>query len=316
MLGFFILTLLVATGSTNVKDADRDGVNDALEQTLIEQFRPSFHASVNDCAVLPAAFEASSAEPRVSARDGTVYARVSPSGTEGALEIHYYHLWDRDCGPLSPHELDVEHVSALVTRDAVGEWHAIYWYAAAHEDTLCDTSNAARAEAVGATRSGPRIWISKGKHASYLSRELCGQRGCGVDDCRDVVPLARAALVNLGEPEAPLSGSTWMTSREWNLGEKLGSDFDPELVARLESSDDPTRVLARANGHWRATQFSLSIGGDALGGLGHAGNHGGGSVVEAEQQTQSALGKTFRAVGRAVGRVIGVGGGDSDDRNR
>lgn len=317
MLSIFLLGLLAVTVPED-SDADRDGVSDSLEASLIERFRPFFHVSETDCAELPAEFEAFSVEPRVRARNATLYARVSPSRTDSALEIHYYHLWERDCGPLSPHDLDVEHVSALVAQDATGEWRARYWYAAAHEDTLCDTSNAARAEAVGAVASGPDIWISRGKHASYLSRELCGQRGCGVDDCRDMVPLPLedARLTNIGERGTPLSGSTWMASRDWKLEEKLGSDFDPELVAQLESSEDPEKVLARVNGHWRATQFSLSIGGDALGALGQAGNHGGGSLVEAEQQTESALGKTFRAVGRALGRVIGMGGSDDDDETR
>ena len=32
-----------------------------------------------------------------------------------------------------------------------------HWYAAAHEDTICDTSNAARAEAVDAVTRGPNV---------------------------------------------------------------------------------------------------------------------------------------------------------------
>ena len=321
-----VLAMLVngAMASAAERDRDGDGVSDTLEQALIERFRPQFHVSARECAELPAEFEAFSIQPRVRDRNATLYARVSPSNALGpdvaTLELHYYHLWDRDCGRLSPHKLDVEHVSTLVvaaTPEArANDWTARYWYAAAHEDTVCDTSSAARANVIGAVTAGPSVWISAGKHASYLSRELCGQRGCGVDDCREMVPLPVAPVINVGEAGAPVDGAVWIASPEWPLAEKLGSDFEAELVTRLEEGGET--VLARVNGQWRPTQFSLSIGSDVLGALGHAGKHGGGGVAEAEQQTQNALGKAFRtvaralgkafrAVGPALGRVVGMG---------
>ena len=88
-------------------DRDNDDISDALEQALIERFRPQFWLDVNECGGLPAEFQADAAEPRVLTQNGTIYARVSPSTALGpesaALTVSYYHLWDQDCGPLSPH---------------------------------------------------------------------------------------------------------------------------------------------------------------------------------------------------------------------
>ncbi|GMR23386.1 MAG: hypothetical protein BMS9Abin37_1807 [Acidobacteriota bacterium] len=287
----------------SVPDRDSDGVSDALEQALIERFRPQFWVDVDECAGAPAEFQADTAEPRVLAHNGAIYARVSPStalsSQSAALIVSYYHLWDQDCGPLSPHPLDVEHVSALVVAPSrashADDWVALYWYAAAHEDTICDTSNAARAEAIDAVTSGPSVWIAKGKHASYLNRTLCSQRGCGVDACREMIALPPGPLINLGEADAPADNAAWIASEKWPLTAKLSADFDPALMARLDASDET--VLARVNGQWRAQHFSLSIGGDIVKALGKAD----GGLLEADEKTSNALDRSFLAVGRALG---------------
>ena len=306
-----IFALSIVWGSlAGAVDLDRDGVSDTLEQALSEQFRPHFLVDTRECAQVPAEFEAFSVEPRVRAHNAAIYTRVSPSTLLGpdepALQIHYYHLWERDCGQLASHALDVEHVSALLVPSANG-WMARYWYAAAHEDTVCDTSNAARADTIGAASSGPRVWISAGKHASYLSRELCSQRGCGGDECREMVDLPHGPLINLGEAQAPLNGAVWTASRKWPFESKLGSAFHTELLAELEARDDT--VLARVNGQWRPTQFSISIGDDTIDALGTAGRHSSGGLAEAEDHTGNALGKAWRAFGRAMrhaARAIGI----------
>ena len=298
---------MLVGGLANATDRDGDDVSDALEQALMERFRPQFWLDVNECAGLPAEFQTGSAEPRVLAHNGAIYARVSPTTALGsdrtALTVSYYHLWDQDCGPLSPHPLDAEYVSALLVAPSrasrADEWVALYWYAAAHEDTICDTSNAARAEAVGAVVNGPSVWIAQGKHASYLSRALCSQRGCGVDACRAMPP---GPLINLGEADAPADGAAWIASEEWPLAAKLSADFDPALVARLDAGDET--VLARVNGQWRPQHFSLSIGGDIVGALGKA-NDG---LVEADEKTGNALDRGFRAVGRALKTAVSAVG--------
>ena len=307
---------MAVSGFAADRDRDHDGVSDALEEALIERFQPHFLVDVRDCAELPAEFQAFSKEPRVRDRNGAIYARVFPTERLGSdvwtLEVQYYHLWERDCGRLNAHPLDVEHVSVLVVaatpHAGASEWTARYWYAAAHEDTVCDTSNAARAEAIDAVTRGPNVFISAGKHASYLSTELCGQRGCGGDRCGEMVSLPPRPIINLGEAGVPMNGALWIASPDWPLSEKLGTDFDSALVAELDT--DTATVLARANGHWRPAQFTISIGGDAIGALSTAGHHGGDGLAEAEDHTGSALGKGFRALGRALGhaaRALGLG---------
>ncbi len=293
-------------------------MSDALEQALIEQFRPHFLVDTGECAQVPAEFEAFSVKPRVEEHNAAIYARVSPSEAlipgVTALELHYYHLWEKDCGLVASHPLDVERVVALLVPSENG-WKALYWYAAAHEGTLCDTSNAAPAAFLGATSNGPRVWISAGKHASYLSQKLCGQRGCGGDHCREAVDLPLGRLINLGEAHAPLNGAVWTASKEWPFESKLGHIFDSGLIVQLEASDD--RVLARVNGQLRHTQFSISIAGEALEALDTARRQGDGGVNEAEKQTGNALAKGWRAIGRALGhaaRAVGMTKSGNDER--
>ncbi len=151
-----LLVPLVAQTQAPELDSDGDGIPDALEQTLLDQFRPAFFVSANDCAAKPARFAPGIASPTVVARDGTIYGQVSPSTTDaGRIEIHYYTLWDRDCGRIG-HPLDTEHVSALVAPAPEGKWKAVYWYAGAHEDTVCDISSGARSSALSADDKGPR----------------------------------------------------------------------------------------------------------------------------------------------------------------
>src|SRR5262245_61803282 len=120
-------------------DHDKDGLPDDFEQELLVKFAPTFMLSVDECDDKPAEFMPGSSIPEVIAKNGTVYGQVFQTGT--FLEIHYYHLWSRDCGRLK-HALDVEHVSALVEADGL---KARYWYAAAHENTLCNASTGASA---------------------------------------------------------------------------------------------------------------------------------------------------------------------------
>jgi hypothetical protein len=222
------------------------------------------------------------------------------------MEIQYYHLWERDCGVVTPHPLDVERVVALLVPSEEG-WQALYWFAAAHEGTVCDTSNAATAATLGAHSSGPLVWISAGKHASYLHPKLCGQRGCGGDTCREMEDLPPGSLINLGEAQSPLHGAVWTKSKEWPFESKLGRVFQSDLIAQIEDSDD--LVLARVNGRLRPTQFSISVAGEAIDALDTASRYGGAGVNAAEKHSGNALAKSWRAIVSALGhaaRFIGL----------
>lgn len=265
---------------------------------VLERFRPVFRISAADCDVAPASFDESAAHPKALDRNGTIYARAFEKKSSllpgDWLEVHYYHLWARDCGKGS-HALDAEHVSGLLQR-VDGDWRAVYWYAAAHEDTPCDGSMAGRASFLDAEWRGPYVWISHGKHASYLSDASC-RAGCGADSCERTKELAARPLVLLDE-EAP-----WVQSRRWPLRLKLGSDFGDDLLGALAPKDLNRLVAARP--YLSPAKRFLGAGNtglDATGGaLETGGRHTDGSLTLATKKTEEALGTATRSVKRFLG---------------
>jgi len=249
---FGILLIFPLAAGAQSPDLDRDGVADKLEQTLLEKFRPAFMISADDCDLLPSEFVSGPNRPVSRERNGTIYGQVfRPAGTEpgsAVLEIHYYHLWSKDCGRMA-HPLDAEYVAVLVHaddgEDEAGKWKASYWYAAAHENTLCDRSTIAQASALRAEDAGPTVWVSWGKHGSYFNPEQCSG-GCGQDRCVAFMPLDSGRIINLGEIEAPLNGAEWTSLAGWNLTWKMSEAFSPELVAGTEMPESALPVFTRA----------------------------------------------------------------------
>ena len=224
-------------------DDDRDGLDDRMEQRLLVKFAPTFLISGKECDGLPAEFAPGISDPQVVSRNGAIYGQVfmrqSRSGAGVYIEIHYYHLWSRDCGRAG-HPLDAEHVSALVWSPTIDNgsddaWTALLWYSGAHEDTACDESSGARARDVGAENRGPKVWVSRGKHASFLKRSDCSW-GCGSDACDAAVELVPTKLINIGEVSALLNGAVWVESRQWRLESKLAPVFDDSVISRLAAS--------------------------------------------------------------------------------
>jgi hypothetical protein len=207
------------------------------------------------------------------------------------------------------HDLDAEHVSALLVRDDASHWKAMYWYAAAHEGTVCDASQIARAAQVDGEQHGPQVWISHGKHGSFLSRALCSH-GCGGDTCEAMEPLATPPAINLGELSHPMNGAAWADSPQWPLASKMShSDFPQERIARIERIS--TASIAWANPEKRPVQAAILGGNDALGGaavglratdvaLSVAGANTGTAVTGASGSTGHGLGKTARGIGKAL----------------
>jgi hypothetical protein len=279
-------------------DSDRDGLTDHLEQELLVKFAPIFMLSTKECDGAPAEFHPDSQEPRLSAKNGTIYGQVFPAGARGKsrsmVEIHYYHLWSQDCG-LNGHALDAEHISALVSAEKPGEpaasWRAEYWYAAAHEDTACDASHAVLSSAIDAEQRGATVWISAGKHASFLSRELC-RGGCGADKCAEMTILAPAKLLNLGERGAPMNGSIWMESPRWSLSAKMQTDFPESLITRLEVAE-PSGILPANDSQAPVKALVL------------AGSSTTGALAVADQNAGAALTDTANATGRSIDKAKG-----------
>ena len=306
----FAITLRVAFSQTiSSADSDHDGLSDALENSLLTQFAPQFLVSPKDCSTLPAEFVPLAVKPTIQAENGSIYGQAFPRpGHAGQVELHFYHLWRTDCGEMG-HSLDAEHVSALISQDGSASWTALYWYAAAHEDTVCDGSQITRASTIAAEQHGPRIWISRGKHASFLSSELCNH-GCGGDECRELQPLSTPFIINLGEPSAAVNGAIWVDDSHWPLGAKMRrSDFSDVRIARLDQFSDTT--IAWANPQQRTYQAAIRGGdrgaratGSALTAtdvaLDLADTRTSDALAGATSATGSGLAKTYRGVSKAI----------------
>ena len=115
-------------------------------------------------------------------------------------------LWGRDCGRPS-HAWDVERVSVLLRAESVDApaeaWRAVYWYAAAHEGTICDASSGAHAATLRAATGGPYVYVSRGTEYSAWRSAASG----AVPRC-----IARSA----SQPPGPASSGT--SARNGALG--------------------------------------------------------------------------------------------------
>lgn len=315
-LALCLLVLACVPMHAQGPDSDHDGLPDTLEDALLQRFAPTLWISAEDCSTLPAHFAQGPTTPSVETDDGTLYGQATPRTVEHhkAIELHFYHLWRTDCGRLG-HALDAEHVAVLLrlpegkANEAIA-WQAELWYAAAHEDTVCDASQIARASTLHSVHDGANIWISSGKHASFLTEELC-KHGCGGDVCLKSKPLRASTIINLGELHHEMNGSNWVSSPAWPLAEKMRrSDFTDARVDRLLRL--PQTDVAWANPEKRPAQAAI-LGGNAtvdgtLTGLRStdtavslAGDKTGGAIGTATRATGHALGKTFHAVSKALG---------------
>jgi hypothetical protein len=294
MRWFFIFATALAAA-----DLDRDTLPDQFEQKLLERFVPRFMVSANDCDVLPAEFIAGDLMPRAGGRHDTVYGFVTPH-VNGEIEMHYYHLWARDCGRGS-HALDVEHVSVLLRSPrqeySAKHWYAVVWTAAGHQGTICDTAHGARAHLLDAATKGPTVWISHGKHASFLDRELCG-RGCGGDRCDNMIPWKPREVVNLGSADYPMNGAAWVRSQRWALAAKLRPEISPAVQTVLSGAKGiaglyPVLVPIKA---------TVLAGGTTLDAVDTGKHHTGSGVATGAASVSNSLRKAKNAVNNFLTR--------------
>lgn len=299
---------------------------------------PTFMIGSHDCSVLPSEFKADKLTPEVEAENGTIYGQAFPAkpanDSTSAVELHYYHLWRKDCGRHG-HPLDAEHVAVLVQPSRLpsdsAQWKAVYWYAAAHENTVCDVSQIARASTLDSEERGATVWISPGKHASYLNDALC-QKGCGADHCSRMTTFTPAKVINLGEPGFPMNGSLFISSKAWPLEDKMAtSDFPASAIARLNKLPDtdiawfnPGRhpvqgIIATSSNTEQAlassetdTSAAISIANTSAGNalttasdstgvaLSNAGHDTGNALQKSYKHTRHALGTSIRKIGEAL----------------
>jgi len=311
-------------------DSDNDGISDDVEQALLAQFVPTFLIGQDDCSNVPAEFRAGSTNPEVQSENGTIYGQVFPIKTASpnslAAEIHYYHLWRVDCGGHG-HPLDTEHVSVvvrcLIINASALKWKAVYWYAAAHENTVCDVSQIARASTLHAEDKGANIWISPGKHASYLNEAMC-QKGCGADRCERMRLLVPERIINLGELGHPMNSSVFISSDAWPLASKMeGTNFPPAALARLDELPDSDIAWFNPGRHpsqgiiaiSSTTEQGIAVGGHgATAGISSAAGSTGDAIAVAEGASGNALQKSSRhtlhalaSSARHVGKALHLG---------
>ena len=304
----FLFASLMLTGplraqeqrqQTNLTDSDHDGLSDASESALLARFLPQFFISRSDCSVRPAQFIPQRIHPTVLNDDGTIYGQAFPrKGHAGQVELHYYHLWRRDCGEMG-HRLDAEHVSVLLTLGpTISDAKALYWYSAAHEDTLCDASQMAAAETLDAEKHGAKVWISEGKHASFLAEILCSH-GCGGDRCQTMEPLTTRQIINLGELNMPMNEIGWLRSSDWPLSTKLQrSDFTEARVSRIQRSS--ATELLWANPAKRPAQAAILGANTGIGGAALGARSTDTALLIAHADTSSAVNQGAVETGRAL----------------
>jgi hypothetical protein len=300
VLLYIVLVVFPLLSFGQAVDADHDGLTDDVEQALLTKFRPTFMTSTHDCAVRPARFK-SAAEPTPELVDGTIYGQVFPIGAD-RVEVHYYTLWEKDCGRIS-HPLDAEHVAALISTEG-GEPKALYWYAGAHERTACDISSGTRAKTVNAESHGPTLWAAKGKHALYFKKEMCSH-GCGADSCEDDAELTESSpVINVGELKSPANGALFVSSPKWLLSTKMGSDFPKEMIALIEKSPAEAISTVRGRSTIRGTiQGSDMVYNNITDSAATATNHTGAAIDTANTHTTISLGKAKRATGNVLTRA-------------
>lgn len=318
-------------------DSDQDGLTDQTEKELLQEFQPQWMIAKGDCSVKPAQFALGVSIPSTIADNGTIYGQASRyRGSRDEVELHFYHLWRQDCGEMG-HALDAEHVAVLVRREAgvaTARWKALYWYAASHEDTVCDASQITRATTIGAEEKGATVWISPAKHASFLSEELC-HYGCGGDHCNEMVHMKPAEVINLGELSRLPEGMAWASSKRWPLADKMRrTDFSEARIERL--SHLPETDVAWANPARRPAQAAIFGGNAAINGVATGGRSTdialvvangstGRALSKAQQNTGNALTKSYRNVVKALdgakantGKALGIEGkekpSDSNER--
>jgi hypothetical protein len=295
-------TLLLAQVPSAVpaNDVDSDGLDDRLEQRLLEKFRPVFMLSGTECDVSPAEFIPGTIQPTVKNRNGAIYGQVFPHSDNALIEIHYYHLWSRDCARFG-HALDAEHVATLV-RAEQDSHKALYWYAAAHEDTMCDGSSGATAASLQAELQGAAVWVSSGKHASFLSKECTG--ACGEDRCENPSAMVAGALINLGEVGKPLNGASWTSSTLWPLSIKMQPIFTDSLVAQLSASEG----IIAVNDSSRAKKGVIRRAGMTADALETGHDHTGAAMASGSEKTGDAVSTGYSSTKSSLRRAAGAVG--------
>jgi hypothetical protein len=176
-------------------DQDRDGLDDAMELTWAHDYLPFLSISPEDHC--PTA---------------GIIVRVTPSPTAGFVHVLYDVLYNDDCG-LGGHVGDDERFAITVDPMMPPPAGIVAIKAIAHKGSVCEkTSECGRCAGQRACATlvengtpWPAVWVSRDKHGNYVDRaQTCQPTNTCLDDCDDRPAPAMLAIVNVGEPCAPL----------------------------------------------------------------------------------------------------------------
>lgn len=181
-----------------ILDADHDGLDDAFEQRLAEDYLPYLSLDPNDGCAL----------------DGLV-ARVRKHPADPTkIVIVYSHLFQRDCG-LNGHVGDNEAFGIALDPAIPAPGGILAIRTASHQNTVCEritectTCAGDPRTACDLAPDGSHMWpvlfASKGKHGQYATQGKCSPTASCFDQCSMNPTRTRPPIVNAGEPTAPLT---------------------------------------------------------------------------------------------------------------
>jgi hypothetical protein len=174
-----------------INDVDHDGLDDSCEYALAMKFAPMLSTSIWD--------EDVSREPYWAARPHEFYSN--------AITIIYMLSYYRDNGPVGscsvfevhfcqPHAGDSEFIVAFLVWDSETEhWVLNQAFLSAHYEALGNSSRwvfQGEFEYPGKTGGYPRVYVSRDKHANYVSVGECDDGGyVQMDVCDSMVDNGR-----------------------------------------------------------------------------------------------------------------------------
>ena len=226
-----------APASAVTGDADADGLDDGLEDTLATRFFPHvwFDSGEDAGCTHPAT---------TSGNPGTALARVRTHPNDPAkIAIQYVILYRYDCGDiggLTSHYGDVEPFAITLAPNPACPhgWGAWALKTVAHEgapgqhtDQRFLGNDCYWGRVAGASPHVARIFASENKHGNYASEDSCDGALLGLENCSTSFTLP-FNVYNVGE-DHPAASTAW---RPTSSPASMRGRVSPSRVAREETA--------------------------------------------------------------------------------
>ena len=208
---------------------------------------------VQDCSGIPTEFRPGVKKPEPETDDGTIYGQVFPSKAAGGAlptaEIHYYHLWRRDCGAMVMRWIPSMCRCSCARPAAISipqHGRRCTGILQPTKTLFAMKSQIARASTPHAVNHGARIWIIPGKEASSGTGSL-GLAGCGETNVQHAC-LEPGKLINL-ERLAGREGDFHRLECLAASAQNCNTNFPAGPVARLNQLPDSDIAWFNAGRH-------------------------------------------------------------------